>query len=115
MAILVIRIAGRCKIQKKHEETLRRLKLEKKYSSKLIDEKDKVIMGMVESVKDEVAYGKIDEKLVKEINEKRGKKDSKIFFLHPPRGGFKKSTKERYPKGIKGNNPDIAKFAERML
>jgi ribosomal protein L30/L7E len=115
MAILVIRIAGRCKMIKKHEETLKRLKLQKKYSARFVDEKDKIRMGMVKSVMEEVAYGKIDEKLVKEIKEKRGKKDSEIFFLHPPRGGFKKGTKNRYPQGIRGNNPEIAKFAEKML
>ena len=110
-----MRIAGKCKMQKKHEETLKRLKLQKKYSSRFIDDKDKVLMGMVESVKDVVAYGKIDPKLEKEMIEKRGSKDSPVLFLHPPRGGFKKTTKERYPKGIRGHNPDIAKFAEKML
>jgi ribosomal protein L30/L7E len=115
MATLVIRIAGRCKMNKKNEETLKRLKLQKKYTARFIDENDKVMMGMVKSVRDEVAFGKVDAKLEKEIQEKRGKKDSKIFFLHPPRGGFKKSTKNRYPQGIRGNNPDIAKFAEKML
>ncbi|MAG39940.1 hypothetical protein CMI41_03160 [Candidatus Pacearchaeota archaeon] len=115
MAILVIRIAGRCKMQKKHEETLKRLKLQKKYSARLIDEKDKVRIGMVESVMEEVAYGKIDAKVEKEIKEKRGKKDSEIFFLHPPRGGFKKSTKGRYPRGVRGKNPDIAKIVGKML
>jgi ribosomal protein L30/L7E len=115
MAILVIRIAGKCKMNKKNEETLKRLKLQKKYTARIIDEKDKVMMGMVASVMDEAAYGKIDAKLEKELAEKRGKKDSPVLFLHPPRGGFKKTTKERYPKGIRGNNPDIAKFAEKMI
>ena len=115
MAVLVIRIAGRCKMNKKNEETLKRLKLYKKYSARMVDEKDKVMFGMVNAVKDEVAFGKIDTKLEKEIKEKRGKKDSEMFALHPPRGGFKKSTKTRYPQGIRGDNPDIAKFAEKML
>jgi ribosomal protein L30/L7E len=115
MAILVIRIAGRCKMNKKNEETLKRLKLYKKYSARMIDDTNKVMMGMVEAVRDEVAFGKIDPKLEKEIKEKRGKADSEMFALHPPRGGFKKSTKTRYPQGIRGKNPNIAKFAEKML
>ena len=113
MTVLVIRIAGRCKMQKKNEETLKRLKLYKKYSARLVDEKDKVMMGMVASVMDEVAYGKVDAKLEKAVSAKMG--DKTAIGLQPPRGGFKKSTKTRYPQGSRGNNPDIAKFAERML
>jgi ribosomal protein L30/L7E len=113
MAILVIRIAGRCKMNKKNEETLKRLKLYKKYSARLINDTDKVMMGMVASVKDEVAFGKVEPKLEKEIVAKIA--DKVVVGLHPPRGGFKKSTKTRYPQGIRGKNPDIAKFAERML
>jgi ribosomal protein L30/L7E len=113
MAVLVIRIAGRCKMNKKNEETLKRLKLYKKYSARFVPEDDKVLMGMVESVKDEVSFGKVDAKLEKEIETKIA--DNVVVGLHPPRGGFKKSTKDRYPQGIRGKNPEIAKFAGRML
>ncbi|MBT7706033.1 hypothetical protein HN747_01155 [archaeon] len=115
MALLVIRIAGRCKMDKKNEETLKRLKLYKKYSARMIDDTNKVMMGMVESVKDEVAFGAIEPALEKEIKAKRGNDKNDMFALHPPRGGFKKTTKGRYPQGIRGKNPDIAKFAARML
>ena len=70
---------------------------------------------MVESVKDEVAYGEVDAKLEAEMKEKRGKEGSEILALHPPRGGFKKTTKGRYPQGIRGKNPEITKFASKML
>ncbi len=102
-------------MNKKNEETLKRLKLQKKYTARFIDENDKVMFGMVKSVMDEVAFGKVDAKLEKELKEKRGKKDSPVMFLHPPRGGFKGGTKNRYPQGIRGKNPEIAKFAEKML
>jgi hypothetical protein len=51
---------------------------------------------------------------------KRGQKDAKGVYrgfcrLHPPIGGFKKSTKLAYPRGILGDKKDIAKLLERML
>lgn len=112
--IFVLRIAGKVKNKKKDNETLKRLKLEKKFSSTIIDEKDSVRMGMVKSVSHMVAYGRIDEKFQKEIESKR-KSNEGIYFLHPPRGGFKKSSKVAYPKGILGNNTEITKLVERML
>ncbi|MFH1823411.1 MAG: 50S ribosomal protein L30 [archaeon] len=38
-----------------------------------------------------------------------------FFRLHPPRGGFKKSTKLPGPKGILGKNPKINELIEKML
>lgn len=113
--IAVIRIAGQVEQKKKSLETLNRLKLGKKYTCRLVDPKDVVRMGMVKSVKDEVVYGEIPESLVKELKEKRGKEGYEVFFLHPPRGGFKRSTKQRYPAGMLGKNPNIAKLLEKML
>jgi len=113
--IAVIRIAGQVKQKKKSVETLSRLKLQKKFTCILVDPKDDVRMGMVASVNDEVIYGEIPKELEKELKEKRGKKGKIVFFLHPPRGGFKKSSKVRYPAGLLGKNPNIAKLLERML
>ncbi len=113
--IAVIRIAGQCKINKKHKETLDRLKLQKKLVCRLVEESDTIRMGMVKSAQDTLVYGEISDELVKELKAKRGKEGKDVFFLHPPRGGFKKTTKTRYPQGILGHNPDIAKLLERML
>jgi ribosomal protein L30/L7E len=115
MVFLVVRISGRCKMNKKREETLKRLKLQKKFSARFIEEKDDVMKGMMESVQDEVMYGKVEESFAKKVKEKRLKEGKNVLFLHPPVGGFKKTTKERYPKGIRGNNPNIVKIVERML
>lgn len=113
--ILVIRIAGQVKNKKKDEETLNRLKLRKKFSSILVDSKDKIRMGMIESVSYMVSYGEVNDDFVKDLRQKRGKKNSNIFFLHPPVGGFKKSSKVAFPKGILGKQEDITKLASRML
>ena len=113
--IAVIRIAGQPKMKSKDKETLNRLKLRKKFSCALIDEKDGIRMGMVRAVQDSVAYGSVDDKLVKELKEKRGKEGKDVFFLHPPIGGFKKSSKIPAPKGILREHEDISKLLRRML
>jgi len=111
--IFVIRIAGQVKNKKKDNETLKRLKLNRKFAAILIDEKDKIRIGMINAVNYMVAYGKIDETFTKELIKKRGK--GPVFHLHPPRGGFKKSSKVSTPKGILGEHDDITKLAGRML
>jgi ribosomal protein L30/L7E len=112
--ILVIRIAGQVKNKKVDNETLKRLKLNKKFSTRIINSEDDVVFGMVRAVAHKVAYGAVDETFVKELNDKRPAKEG-IHFLHPARGGFKKSSKVAYPKGILGDNKEIVKLAERML
>ena len=49
--IIAIRISGKVKINKEIQETLHRLCLRRKYASTLIDEKDKIRMGMLKKVK----------------------------------------------------------------
>lgn len=138
--IAVIRIAGRVKIKKEIGETLSRLRLRKKYVCVLIDEKDKIKMGMLKKVKDYVSYGEIERGLLMRLIEKRGKREDKkeikdadkiaestekggrleekglrpFFRLHPPRGGLKSSRKQ-FPRGVLGNNKEINKLIERML
>ena len=118
--IAIIRIHGQVDLKKEIFETLSRLRMRKKLTCVLIDEKDKVRRGMLNKVKEYVAFGNINDEMVKKLIKKRGEKDKngklKPFFrLHPPRGGFKKSTKQLYPKGILGEYKDISKLLERML
>lgn len=112
--IFVIRISGQVKNKEKDNETLRRLKLEKKFSATFIDENDAVRMGMVRAVAHKVSFGVVDNDFVKKLNAARTAKEG-IYFLHPPRGGFKKSSKVQAPKGILGKQDDFAKFAEKFL
>ena len=114
--LVVIRITGQIGLKREVAETLYRLKLRKKLACVLIDEKDEIKIGMVKRVKEFVAYGVIEDKLVKELEKKRGKDKEKGFYrLHPPIGGFKKSTKRAFPKGVLGKNKDIGKLLGRML
>ena len=114
MVVLVVRIAGQVKNRKKDNETLKRLKMNKKFSSILVENSDKVRMGMVNAVGHMVAYGKVNDDFVKKLKAARKDKEG-VYFLHPPRGGFKKSSKVATPKGILGKHDDITKLVRRML
>jgi len=113
--IVVVRIAGQVKNKKKDNETLKRLKLGKKFTATLVDGKDNVRMGMIKSVSHMVSYGEVPEDFVKTLKTKRLGSTENVFHLHPPIGGFKKSSKVAFPKGILGNNKDILKLVGRML
>jgi ribosomal protein L30/L7E len=118
--IAIIRIAGQVNQNEEIKNTLDRLKLMRKLTCTFVDEKDKSLMGMVHFVSNKVAYGEVDKKLMDLTIEKRGQKDVKGKYrgfcrLHPPIGGFKKSTQLNYPKGVLGKNKEISKLLERML
>ncbi len=139
--IAVIRIKGKVKIRQEIEETLSRLRLRKKFVCILIDERDKVKLGMLKKVKDYVAFGEIDKGTLTRLIEKRAKREDKkqikepekiveellkgksmkelglkpFFRLSPPRGGLK-SSKKHFPRGVLGNHKkEISKLIEKML
>jgi large subunit ribosomal protein L30 len=126
--IAVVRIHGRVDVSYDIKDTLDRLRIHKKLNCVFVDEKDKIKMGMVKKVKDYVMYGSVSDEFVQKVVEARGElkdKTKKVkktlenikpwIRLHPPRGGFKKSTKQPIPKGILGKQPEISKLMERML
>lgn len=128
--IAAVRIRGRVKVPKKIKDTLYLLRLRHKYVCSIYKE-SKEILGMLEKVKYYIAYGNIKEETLISLIKKRGRKKGnrklneeevnramklvkegkglkeigflKPFFrLNPPKGGFKKSTKQLYPKGTLG-------------
>ena len=111
--IAVIRISGKVNLAPGVKRTLEELRLKKKFSCIIIEEKPELV-GMVEKVKDFVTYGEVSENTIKEMKEKRKSHDN-VFHLHPPRGGLRKSTKLAWPKGILGKNDKINELLLRML
>lgn len=140
--IAIIRIKGRVNVSKRIKESLSRLRLRKKYACVVIKEK-KELLGMLNKVRDFVAFGKIDKDRFKELLEKRARKIDKnkkmdiekvvegvfennarleefnirpYFRLHPPKGGFRKGTKREFPRGVLGNHGEkIGELIRRML
>ena len=114
MKTAVIRITGEIGLRKDVVETLNRLKLRKKYSCVVFEDPAKEQLGMINKVRDFVAFGDIDEKTYKKLQEKRKTKIKNFFRLHPPRGGIK--TKLHFPRGVLGNHrEEINKLIGRML
>jgi len=117
--ICVIRIKGQVKLKKEIVETLYRLRIRKKYACVVLKKPTKEQIGMIEKLRDFVAYGEIDDTTYKELVKKRGKKDSEgklkpFFRLHPPRKGI--NSKIHFPKGVLGNNgKKINELVKRML
>ena len=137
--IAIIRIKGLVNVKGDIEETLYRLRLRKKYSCVLIKDKDKTLL---EAIKNKIAFGEINNETLIMLLSKRGRrigdkpisesadimakkieegksldelKIKPFFRLQPPRGGFKKSTKLLYPRGVLGENKDINELVRRML
>jgi large subunit ribosomal protein L30 len=139
--IAIIRIAGQVHMNWDIVDTFKRLKLGKKYTCVLINDTPQML-GMLNKVKDFVAFGNIDEKTLVELLKARGKvigdtkaklkdpeklakdilagkklEDLKIkpfFGLHPARGGI--NTKRYYPEGVRGNHKEaINKLIMKML
>jgi large subunit ribosomal protein L30 len=126
--IAVIRIHGQVDVSAKMKDTLDRLRIRKKLNCIFIDEKDEVRMGMLKAAKDYVMFGEVSKEFIEKVVEARGElldKSKKVkktldnikpwIRLHPPRGGFRKSTKLQVPKGILGKHKDISKLMEKML
>ncbi|MFH1608134.1 MAG: uL30 family ribosomal protein [archaeon] len=118
--IAIIRITGQVGLNKDIVETLYRLRLRRKYACVVLEPTQENI-GMIEKVRDFVAYGEIDDATYKELVEKRGKKNKdgklKLFFrLHPPRGGAETKKHFGVGKGVLGNHKDkINELVRRML
>jgi len=110
----IIRITGDVNLSGDVRETFNRLKLRRKYSCIILNP-NKEQEGMINKVKNFVAFGEISEEMLKKLKEKRGNKNNPGFFrLHPPRGGIK--TKLHFPRGVLGNHGDkINDLIERML
>lgn len=121
--IAVIRIKGMIGLKKEIAETLHRLRLRKKYVCVVLENPNEAQLGMVKSVRNQVAYGEITDETYKKLKDKRGIKDpnnkGKIkpyFRLHPPRGGIDSKKHFGVKKGVLGDNKEkINDLILRML
>ncbi len=116
--IAVIRIKGDVGLRHQIKETFERLRLKKKYSCIIFEKPGKEQLGMIEKVRDFVAYGEIDKETYEELVKARGKNTkSKTFFrLHPPRKGIESKKHFGVGKGVLGNNKEhINELIRRML
>ena len=137
--MIAVRIRGQVNVSGEISSTLNSLRLMKKYSCVVIKETPE-ILGMIKKVRQFIMYGNVNDDVLKLLIEKRARKPGNkpilktevekvekeiksseiktikpFFALHPPIGGFKKSTKKMFPKGILGENKNINELIRRML
>ena len=135
--IAVIRISGAVEINRDIEETLRRIRLHRKYSCTILQNTPENLK-LLRGIRDFVAYGRLNKETLLLILEKRlknkkvnaekiaqdlekkpiNKLDIKPFFrLHPPRGGI--DSKKHFgvtKKSVLGDNREaINDLIRRML
>ncbi len=114
--IAIIRIRGQVGLNRKVVETFNRLKLRKKYSCVVIEEPTKEQTGMIEKLRNFVAYGEINDETYKKLVEARGGKIKNFFRLHPPRKGIDSKKHFGVHKGVLGDNKEkINDLIRRML
>lgn len=126
--IAIIRITGDVKIRQDVRETFKRMGLTRKYSCIVLENPKPEEIGMLDKVRDLVAYGELDKETFKKLVEARGykgktqskakgeKPKKQVFRLHPPRGGIDSKLYFGQKKGVLGNHKDqINKLVERML
>ena len=135
--MIAIRIRGQVQLNGSKMSTLDSLLLRRKYTCIVFDKKD---LYKFNTIRELISFGEVDDATLKMILSKRGMKDKKnlenvdeivkglnsgktlkemgvtpYLRLHPPIGGFKKSTKLPYPQGILGQNKDIVALVKKML
>ena len=137
--IAIIRIKGQVGIDRKIAETMKRLRLTRKYTCVIMNP-NKEQTGMIEKLRDFVAFGEVSADTFEKVIAARGialdkskKVDAKkaaeevskgasyddvnirnVFRMHPPRKGI--NAKIHFPKGVLGNNKEkINDLLLRML
>jgi large subunit ribosomal protein L30 len=138
----VIRIRGTVNVRKDVEDTLKMLRLGRNMHCVVLKESDNV-KGMLQKTKDWITWGIVDDKTLKHMIDKRGRKSGNkkltaeeagnflntlketskapegmksVFRLTPPSKGFKHSVKQQYPKGELGYRGEkINELLKRMI
>lgn len=139
--IAVIRLHGKFSLSPDIRTTLSCLRLNRLYTCALVPENAST-KGMLQSCKDVVSFGVVDENTVSMLLERRGRTSggkrltaeqagkiakeslssgkkleefgvSSVFFLSPPKGGFT-IRKSTAPFGPLGKNADISGLISKM-
>jgi large subunit ribosomal protein L30 len=140
--IAVVRLRGRVRISRKVVYTFELLRL-RRVNHCVVLKDSKEVRGMLNKVKDYATFGEVDDKLLKELVGRRGRKaggkrlDKKdvtkmlkllgepkklveasfkpVFRLRPPKKGLK-SKKKHFPQGDLGyRGKNINELLERMI
>lgn len=118
MKIAIIRLRGAVNKSPDLKATLRCLRLHHKNQCVVVEDSPS-LKGMFRKIIGVATWGKISESLIKELVEKRGRKDMKMHFkLAPPKQGFERGGIRRNFKigGACGNRGEgIEELIRRMM
>ncbi|MFH1133165.1 MAG: uL30 family ribosomal protein [Nanoarchaeota archaeon] len=109
--LVIIRIHGQAHLSPKSRDTLRLLRLDRKFACVIIEDSVST-RGMLQQAKDQVTWGELSAELAAKIG------DKKLLHLQPPRGGFeRKGTKKQFTsKGALGYRKEkINDLLKRMM
>ncbi|MCJ7478852.1 MAG: uL30 family ribosomal protein [Candidatus Nanohaloarchaeota archaeon QJJ-7] len=110
MMIAVVRVRGIPDTGRRVSDTLESLRLEKKHSCVLLEDNSSN-RGMLDAVKDYVAYGDVDEETAEKLREQ----GEAPFSLSPPSKGFRDPKTGYNQGGSLGERDDMEELLERML
>ncbi len=143
MKIAVVRVRGVRNVAPRIRKTFELLRLERPNHCVLVEDSPQN-RGMLERVKDYVAYGPVAEETILSLLSKRGKKDGSslrealkedglkkaakeisaskktaeyanpVFRLNPPSRGYR-DKRRNYPEGELGKRPEMDSLLRRMI
>lgn len=114
--IAAVRVRSDIDAREKVSRTLEDLGLEKNNQCVVYEDSDS-IRGMMNLVKDYIAYGEVDEETVEKLEEKAGEdlESGDVISLSPPSKGYKDTKKNHGQGGSLGKRPDVDELVERMV
>lgn len=113
--IAAVKVRGDVDAREKVSRTLENLNLEKKNQVRLMEDND-VNRGMLEVVKDYVAYGEINDDTVEALAERDGKAEpGTVISLTPPSGGYQDTKKNTGQGGSLGERENLDSLVQRMV
>ena len=112
----VVKIRGGVGLKPVVRTTLELLGLKRNHTVAITGTSDD-FKGMIHKIKDYVAWGEVSKDTLKKLEELKAEGDKvKRYRLHPPRGGFRRTTKRPRPDGELGyRGAEINKLIERMI
>jgi len=114
--IAIVRIAGQVNLNQDIKDTLDRLNIRRKYHCFVIEKPTEIENGMIQKVKDFVAYGEISKETYEKLKNSLGYQGGKYFRLNPPRKGIDSKKPFGKNKGVLGNNKEkINELILRMI
>lgn len=114
--IAAVRIRSDTDARKKVSDTLENLSLDTNNKVVVYEDTDS-IRGMLNVVKDYIAYGEIEEETLEKLEDRKGEEieSGGTVKLSPPTKGYKNTKKNYGQGGSLGERPEIDSLITRMV